>query len=791
MAGVCERMGSLPRLLLLVTLLLSGLLPAQDIQRLLSSHQVDWDKPALLPRHGMPLPGIGGAGANVWFSQGELRLYLSHNGAYDADEVLRKIGSLRIRVDGIDLAEPRKFSQSLRLADGTLVVKASAADGAEVEHRLWFASETLVIETRCSRAASLEIAFGSWRAHPAARGDDQVDLPDGTLVYTHRNGASRRTRQLAAEQGLDPAKVESPASDRVYGCAIVGRDGIAWRRPTEARWALPSWQGHEWAGSTPPARSHLVAITLGAARKADPDNWVSRSRTVADPEVTPSVRKTAEQRWEEFWARSFVFVQPKSNPADPRFQVGRNYNLRRFMDACNQRGELPLRPNGGIYTVEESPPHLKVPPFAPGLDLPAAPRTNPLDPDWRRGGQSFVGQSLRWTGWPCGADGDSDIREPLLRFYRDRLPLAQARAKALGAEGAVYPERLSLAGLTDGGATAVGLAKAPELSHHFSSGFEHAWMAVRAAQLNGRDLRPDLPWILGQLRFIDTFHGARKPKPVARAAAGTGASAPARMVIQPGNALSAASGATNPAELVAALHALVPTLAALPEVAEKDKAWLRELHAKLPALPRIERAGVPVLALAERWSRLHDASETPELHALWPYRIVGRALPETADLAQATWERAGLARDGRTERPERRSDFSGSASLAYAASLGLAEECGRRALAKLADASSPFPFAGFAGPGREWVPDLTWSGSGRAGLQEMLVDWEPGAEGRILLLPAWPKDWDVTFRLRAPGNTRVTCVVESGKIERLIVDPPSRLENVVAGPGWQLPASSR
>ena len=73
----------------------------------------------------------------------------------------------------------------------------------------------------------------------------------------------------------------------------------------------------------------------------------------------------------------------------------------------------------------------------------------------------------------------------------------------------------------------------------------------------------------------------------------------------------------------------------------------------------------------------------------------------------------------------------------------------------------------------------------------MLLDCEPGAEGRILLLPAWPKDWDVTFRLRAPGNTRVTCVVESGKIERLIVDPPSRLEQVVAGPGWRLPETRR
>jgi hypothetical protein len=73
----------------------------------------------------------------------------------------------------------------------------------------------------------------------------------------------------------------------------------------------------------------------------------------------------------------------------------------------------------------------------------------------------------------------------------------------------------------------------------------------------------------------------------------------------------------------------------------------------------------------------------------------------------------------------------------------------------------------------------------------MLLHCEPSNKGRILLLPSWPKGWDVTFRLRAPGNTRITCVVESGKIERFIIDPPDRREQVVVGEGWQLPDLSR
>jgi len=770
-----------PGLLTLLASLLSAPLPAQDVQRLLAACEIAWTSPSDGPEGGMPLPGTAGAGANVWFAQGELGIYLAHNGAYDADEILRKIGSLRLRVDGMDLSRPATFSQTLRPSDGTLVVKATGADGAEVEHRLWFGGETLVIETRCSRPASVEVAFGSWRANPSARGEDQVDLAEGTLTYTHRNSQPRRTRQLALEQGLDPAKVDSPAADRVYGCAIVGRAGLAWRRPVEARGG--HWQGHEWSGSSPPARTHVLAVALGAARKLDPELLVSRARTVADPEVTPSIRRTAELRWEEFWARSFVFIQPKSGASDPRFQSGQNYLLGRFMNACNQRGELPLRPNGGIYTVDAS-----TAPFPAAVDLASLGKPPARDPDARRGGQSFVGQSLRWQGWAAGPDGDGDIRESLLRFYRDRLPVAQARARLLRAEGAAYPERMSLAGLTDGGATPEGLSRQPQLTHHFSSGLEMAWLAVRSRQLDGRDIRGDLPWILDQVRFIESYHPSGQPRP---SAGRPGADGAKRGLVLQGNALEAASGATNPAQLVAALRALVPALIAMPEVAEKDRVWLTALRDGLPPLPRAGRDGVAVLAMAERWARLHQAEQTPELHALWPYQLVGPGRTESRELALATWEKAGFGWDSRTDRAERRSDFSGSASLAYAASLGLADECARRVLAKLSDTSSPLRFKAFHGPGREWIPDQTWSGSGRVGIQEMLLGWEPGPEGRIVLLPSWPKGWDVTFRLRAPGNTRVTCVVEAGKVERLVVDPPSRLAQVVAGPGWRLPEGQR
>ena len=60
-------------------------------------------------------------------------------------------------------------------------------------------------------------------------------------------------------------------------------------------------------------------------------------------------------------------------------------------------------------------------------------------------------------------------------------------------------------------------------------------------------------------------------------------------------------------------------------------------------------------------------------------------------------------------------------------------------------------------------------------LQSMLLQ----AEGkRIIVLPAWPKPWDVEFKLRAPMETTVAGVFRAGKLERLNVTPEKRRDDV-------------
>ena len=65
-------------------------------------------------------------------------------------------------------------------------------------------------------------------------------------------------------------------------------------------------------------------------------------------------------------------------------------------------------------------------------------------------------------------------------------------------------------------------------------------------------------------------------------------------------------------------------------------------------------------------------------------------------------------------------------------------------------------------------------------LQRMLIQT---VGDRVLLFPAWPADWDVSFRLHAPKRTVVEGVYRDGTLERLEVTPSERRDDVeVIGP---------
>jgi len=62
------------------------------------------------------------------------------------------------------------------------------------------------------------------------------------------------------------------------------------------------------------------------------------------------------------------------------------------------------------------------------------------------------------------------------------------------------------------------------------------------------------------------------------------------------------------------------------------------------------------------------------------------------------------------------------------------------------------------------------------GLQEMLMQVD---DKKIYLFPAWPKDWDVHFKLHAPYNTTVEGILKNGKVANLKVVPEERKKDII------------
>ena len=62
------------------------------------------------------------------------------------------------------------------------------------------------------------------------------------------------------------------------------------------------------------------------------------------------------------------------------------------------------------------------------------------------------------------------------------------------------------------------------------------------------------------------------------------------------------------------------------------------------------------------------------------------------------------------------------------------------------------------------------------GLQEMLL--QTNGE-QILLFPAWPKEWNVHFKLHAPDKTTVEVTLKDGEVKDLKVLPESRKKDII------------
>ncbi len=108
--------------------------------------------------------------------------------------------------------------------------------------------------------------------------------------------------------------------------------------------------------------------------------------------------------------------------------------------------------------------------------------------------------------------------------------------------------------------------------------------------------------------------------------------------------------------------------------------------------------------------------------------------------------------------------------------LGLTSEAKGMLVQNAANSNGGMRFPATWGPNYDWLPDQCHGGNLLNTTQSMLMQTEGS---KIYLFPAWPKEWNVSFKLHAPSNTTVEAELRDGKVTSIKVTPQSRAADVV------------
>lgn len=705
----------------------------------------EWTSPSKNSSESMPCGG-GDVGMNVWVENGDVLFYLSRSGCFDENNTLLKLGRFRISLSpGLDM---QSFRQILHLNEGYVEV----TDG-KTSVQLWAdVNKPVVHVTASSRQQKVVVGatYESWRTRDitmtkrecfqssykfaAPKGlqtrHDSIMATDDAVSFVHHNDDVTIFDATVSQQGMDSVKerLYNPLRQLTFGGRLSGK-GFVFVDKVSGRYASSDYEGWLYVTERPVKSAHLQIVL--ATVQGSIGDWQTALQQTAQQVRVQADRRAAQRWWQQFWQRSYV---ESDSP------LVRNYTLFRYMLGCNSRGQWPTKFNGGLFT------------FDPEYVNPTA--EYKLSPDYRNwGGGVHTAQNQRLLYWPLLKSGDFDLLRPQLDFYLNIYKNAEERSRLYwGHEGACLTEQIENYGLPcypEYGTKRPkgfdpGMERNAWLEYEWDTCLEFCMLALEAHRYSGMDIEQYLPMIRSCLRFFDEHYQYLANQRGAKRFDGNG-----KLVLYPGSGGETFKGAYNSTSTIAALRTVATAVG--------DTVLLRRL-------PDITvRNGM--LQPALHYERVQNV-ETTQLYPVFPWRMYGVGRPDL-DTARNTYQNDSLA-------VKFRSHIGWKQDLIWAACLGLTDEARRLLELKMAD--GPHRFPAFWGPGYDWTPDHNWGGSGMIGMQEMLMQ---EVDGKLYLFPAWPREWDVRFRLYASGNTVVEAELKGGKVVRVKVTPSERLSDLV------------
>ncbi len=749
----------------LTILALAALMLAQAASAArLDDCNVVWDSPSKDSFGSMPL-GNGDVGANVWVEEsGDLVFYVSKVDAFDSNHLLPKLGRVRIRF--APALEVNRFTQRLVLRDGVIAIQAG-----DVDLRVWIDANHPVIRVTGQSDLPRNIVASFETLRPC---DEQLDS-ENRLAWGYRNTSSLWAKHFAAQNSAEFVASNAgkdPLLNRTSGCHLSGKGFVR--------------DGQRSLKATGTREIDLTVHVL-SRQTATLQAWF------ADIEKPVSSDWKAHRAWwKDFWKRSYIFVSscgdspvnldqcrftqfPQGSlayrdhnmvtAATNAFQLTQRYALERFCEAAASRGAVPSLFNGSIFTMD-------MPNGVPSLLGGGAKTADHRD--W--GDLPFMWQNTRHPFWAMATRGDYDTMLPVMKFVRESLDVCRDRCRNIFNHDGAFIMEASLwhnVGVFD-------WKRIPQhLRYHFLASIElPAIMCEYYEHTSDRKFLDEvlLPCADEFIRFYELQFPQRDAR--------------GKMVMSLAAVVETYQPVTNPNTEITGLRYLLTKLLGFEIGAERQAHWSK-LLGELPEVPMRRIKGLDLLSVGEKYASGREICESPEMYSIYPFRQAWLGQEQLLAMGRQSFHVRTVSLDGTSDRQAVETGGWQTAPV-QAAYLGLAREAARLTSINFndqfvhwtdnVDPNAPWPshprarFPGFWETKMDYTPDNDHGATSANALQSMLLQTDGK---KIYLLPAWPENWDVSFKLHSTGNTTVECEYRDGKVRSLNVMPKSRKADIV------------
>lgn len=711
----------------------------------------------------MPCGG-GTIGLNVWVENNDILFYVCRSGSFDENNTLLKAGRFRLRLIG---NKGTAFSQRLCLKDGYVEITMGNATvnlWADVFHPI------VHLDIESTNAITAEVAYESWRYrdrdishNESFQTSYKFGVPAGTVTrrdsiraerhsvtFFHANADSTVFDATVSQQKLNAVKSElyNPLGRLISGGMMWG-DDLVKKGEAEGKYSQTDYRSYVYAISKAKKK-----IRVNIALNNQPstiESWQQQIDAVTKAMHHDNDLKASRTWWNQYWQRSFI----KGSGASAEYT--RNYTLFRYMMGCNSQSQWPTKFNGGLFCFD---------PEYVGHNF-------SFTPDYRRwGGGTHTAQNQRLLYWPMLKSGDWDIMRQQLDFYLRILHTAELRSQTYWQHGgACFTEQIENFGLPEYDEYGKDRPDDFDPGIQYNKWLEYTWdtvleicqMALDCNLYADVDIAEYIPLICSSLDFFDLHY-----RYLARKRGICELDQQGHLILYPSSGAETYKMAYNSTSTIAGLKTVAASLIdylsrnnAADTLISKYKAFSNEL----PDINFRYINGHKTISPAMAWSRINN-TEPIQLYPVFPWRMygVGRDDIETA---LNTWRYDDFV-------CKNKGYISWEQANIFAACLGQTSDAAELTKKKLGN--GPHRFTAFWGPGHDWTPDHNWGGSGMIGLQEMLLQ-EVG--DTIYLFPAWPKEWDVHFRLHLKHNTTVEAKIENGIVTIINISPAARRNDII------------